>query len=91
MSSPNIPASKIVKELAQSHNVVYQQTNSDRLASNITRLAGDVVKMDATELLLIALRRANVVDSKQMISLQVRHLKESKIKNNPKKKHVRPF
>jgi len=84
-SSPNISAAKFVKKLAQSHKVVYQPTNSDQLAANITRLAGDVVKMDVTELLLIALRRANVVDSKEMINLQVRHLKESK------KKHVRSF
>lgn len=46
----------------EQHGIVYEKTGSDALAEAITRLAGDDVCTDETEDMLVALRRANVID-----------------------------
>lgn len=53
---------RYVAALAQQHGIVYEKTGSDALAEAITRLAGDDVCTDETEDMLVALRRANVID-----------------------------
>jgi hypothetical protein len=47
------------------------------LAQTITRLADDDVKPDETEKLVIALRRANVIDGSQMLILLGRYFDET--------------
>lgn len=48
------------------------------LAEVITHLAGDEVKPDETEELIIALRRANVIDGPTMVTLLGRYFDETR-------------
>lgn len=63
-----------VAALARRHGVVYAKTGNDALAEVITRLADDDVRTDETEDLLVALKRANVIDGPTMVALLGRHL-----------------
>lgn len=63
-----------VAALARRHGVVYAKTDNDALADVITRLASDDVLTDETEDLLVALKRAHVIDGPTMVSLLGRHL-----------------
>lgn len=63
-----------VAALARQHGVVYAKTGSDALAEVITRLADDDVRTDDTEDLLVALKRAHVIDGPTMVYLLGQHL-----------------
>lgn len=63
-----------VAALAQQHGVVYSKTGNDALAEMITRLADDDVRSDETEDLLVALKRANVINGPTMMDLLGRYL-----------------
>ena len=65
-----------IADLAKRHDVVYIKTASSALAQVITRLAGDDGDPDETEKLVIALRRANVIDGKTMVTLLGRYFGE---------------
>ena len=65
---------RYVAALARRHGVVYAKTSNDALAEVITRLADDAVQTDETEDLLVALKRAHVIDGPTMVSLLGRHL-----------------
>ena len=67
-----------IADLAKRHDVVYVKTGSSALAQVITRLAGDDVNPDETEKLVIALRRANVIDGKTMVTLLGRYFDETR-------------
>ena len=74
-----IPAKGVgehIRKLAAHHNVAYTKTVGDEMACAITRLSGDEVEMDEVELLLIALERAGVVSSEDVLSLHVSYLRE---------------
>lgn len=62
--------------LAKRHGVTYTKTTCDQLAEAITNLSGDDVEMDDVELLLIALERAGIVPSEQVVPLHVNYLRE---------------
>jgi len=79
---PTVGLATFVADLAMRHNVAYERTDSSDLAQAITRLSGDDGAPDPTERLIIALRRAEVIDGKTMLTLQGRYLDE--------KVHVRP-
>lgn len=68
------PAAEI-HAMARQHNVAYVETESDVLAGHITRLAGDDVKLDATQLLLLALRRAGHINGYDAMRLQAAYLR----------------
>ena len=51
-------AATTVRALAEQYEVAYVTTSTDVWAQNVTRLAGDDVKLDELELLLIALQRS---------------------------------
>jgi hypothetical protein len=75
----NIPASNVagyITGLAAQHGVTYVKTPLDELAQVITRLADDEVSTDATEDLIVALKRAHVIDVNTMVVLLGRHLDE---------------
>jgi hypothetical protein len=74
MPTHNIAA--FVIELAKLHNVTYTKTSIDELADVITNLADDDVKMDRIELLLIALERAGVIASDNIVPLHINYLRE---------------
>ena len=54
--------SAYIADLAKRHDVAYVKTASSALAQVFTRLAGDDGNPDETEKLVIALRRANVIN-----------------------------
>ena len=58
-----------ITDLAKRHDVVYVKTGSSALAQVITRLAGDDGNPDETEKLVIALRRANVINGPTAVTL----------------------
>ena len=67
-----------IAALAAQHRIVYEFTGSSALAQAITGLAGDDAKPDATECLVIALRRANVIDGATMMMLLGRYFDEKR-------------
>jgi hypothetical protein len=66
----------LILDLAARHDVSYVETESDREADVHTRLsdAGEPV-LDGVELALIALRRANVIDTEQHLDLQAAYIR----------------
>ncbi|ENV16184.1 hypothetical protein [Acinetobacter guillouiae] len=66
-----------IAKLARQNHISYINTRSSLLAQTITRLADDDVKPDETEKLVIALRRANVIDGSQMLILLGRYFDET--------------
>ena len=70
--------SAYIADLAQRHDIRYVQTGTSVLAEVITRLSGEDVKPDETEKLVIALRRANVIDGKTMVTLLGRYFDEAR-------------
>jgi hypothetical protein len=58
--------------------VAYVQTERDRLTDDLTRLAGDDVKFDEIEHLLIALQRDGHLSRIQMVQQQAAYLREAK-------------
>jgi hypothetical protein len=67
-----------VRNLARKHGVSYVRTQSDALANDITRLAGDHVELDEIERLLIALQRAGHLSRAEVVRLQASYLREAK-------------
>lgn len=78
-SALNIPTHHLadyVASLAEEHGVQYVRTSSDVLAEVITRLSDDEVVTDSTENLIVALKKANVVDGRTMVALLGNYLRE---------------
>jgi hypothetical protein len=73
---PTVGLAAFIADLATQHGVVYESTSSSALAQAITRLSGDDGAPDPTERLIIALRRAELIDGKTMLRLQGRYLDE---------------
>ncbi len=73
---PTVGLAAFIADLAVRHDVVYERTGSSALAQAITRLSGDDGTPDPTERLVIALRRAGVIDGKTMVTLLSRYLNE---------------
>ncbi len=61
------------------YKVSYTQTANDLLANQITRLPGDEVEFDETELLLIALQRASHISRTDAVLLQADYLAQAKL------------
>ena len=72
--------SAYIANLAQRHGIAYVKTGSSALAEVITRLAGDDGNPDETEKLVIALRRANVINGRIMVTLLGRYFDETRNK-----------
>ena len=66
-----------IRALAEQHKVVYRQTRLDVLGHHITRLAGDDVTLDETELLLLALERAGHVSGIEAVRLHAGYLRKT--------------
>ena len=65
-----------IRKMAKDHQVAYVHTQRDVLAHHITRLAGDDVRLDEVEQLLIALQRNGYLSRVEMIQLQANYLRE---------------
>ena len=68
--------SAYIADLAKRHDVAYVKTASSALAQVFTRLAGDDGNPDETEKLVIALRRANVINGPTAVALLGRYFDE---------------
>jgi hypothetical protein len=71
-------AAAAIRALAERYNVVYRPTTTDAWAQHVTRLAGDDVELDDTELLLIALQRAGHISRTDAVLLQADYLAQAK-------------
>jgi hypothetical protein len=81
MTTTNIPVSGVaayVADLAKSCGVFYSRTPDDALAEVVTHLSDDDVVTDDTEDLIVALKRAHVIDSNIMVSLLGNYLDEKR-------------
>jgi len=67
-----------IADLARRHGVAYERTPSSVLAQVITRLSDDDVKPDATERLVIALRRAKIINGSTMVTMLGRYFDETR-------------
>ncbi|MDK1254827.1 hypothetical protein QMS78_20295 [Cronobacter dublinensis] len=74
--SPSV-ASK-VRHLAASHDISASCDNMSRMATAITRLAGDTVVLDNIEQLLVNLKRKGVLTKAEILSLQADYLEEKR-------------
>jgi hypothetical protein len=72
---------RVIRNLAVTYHISYRPTETDRLASHITRLAGDEVAFDEIEKMLVGLARAKKITRRQMTLLQARYLRESKTRH----------
>jgi hypothetical protein len=73
-----ISTAALIREMAAKHRVTYIPTRSELLANDITRLAGDHVRLDEVECMLLALQRAGHLDRNELIHLQAKYLSETK-------------
>ena len=62
--------------LAKRYNVSYMYSSIDQFADSVTSLAGDDVKHDQVEDLLVALKRAGKLSMQQVALLSVSYLRE---------------
>lgn len=69
MEMPTHNIAAFVIELAKLNNVTYTKTSNDVLDEVITRLSRDDIPTDDTENLIVALKRAHVIDAVTMVML----------------------
>jgi len=70
---------KYVRDLAKKEGVRLKPSTTDHWAEAITNLAGDEVKSDSTDDLLVALTRAGKITPKAMIELVIQHHRDLRI------------
>lgn len=77
---PATPKNKVQNEilkLAEKHHVVYKVGPRDAFAKDMSRLAGDEVRLDATGHLIVALQRAGVITRKKAVLLQAQYMRQA--------------
>ena len=62
-----------VRNLAKKEGILFQPIFADRWASSVTALAGDDVRSDATDDLLVALTRSGKLTPQEMVAFVIRH------------------
>jgi hypothetical protein len=67
------PTAIYVRQLANREGIVFAPTYADIWATAITQLAGDEVKSDPTDDLLVALTRAGKLSPREMTKLVIAH------------------
>lgn len=67
-----------VERLAKRKGVGFVPLFADHWAEAVTTMAGDQVKSDATDDLLVALRRKKAISPRQMVQLLINHHREAK-------------
>jgi len=71
-----LSAREQILALARTFGVAYQPNALDDLGNNVTRLAGDNVRLDDTELLLLALERAGCISTGEADRLHIAHMRQ---------------
>jgi hypothetical protein len=77
-AAPATSTAALIREMAARHHVTYTPTKSELLANAITRLAGDDVRLDEVECMLLALQRAGHLSRSELVHLQARYLSETR-------------
>jgi hypothetical protein len=80
LTVPKKNVSRYIRSLAKKNCVEYTESKLDKVARVVTRLAGDDVKPDEVESLLIHLRREGFIAGSEMVILHSRYLDEIKLK-----------
>jgi hypothetical protein len=75
---PEKNISGFIRTLAERNGVYYTESRFDKVARIVTRLAGDDVKPDDVEGLLINLNRKGCIAGSEMMTLHSRYLDELK-------------
>lgn len=73
---------KYVRDLAQKEGVHFHPIYADHWANAVTNLAGDDVKSDSTDDLLVALTRAGKITPKVMVELVIQHHRDLSIERS---------
>lgn len=73
---PEFGVKDFVLALAARYRIAAVKTCADQWAETVTRLADDEVHLDATEQLVIALKKAHRIDNAQMVQLLANYLRE---------------
>lgn len=81
MRIPTSGLAKFIADLACKHGVKPTRTPNDALVEVITQLSDDVVITDDTEDLIVALKRADVIDAETMVALLGNYLDEKGLSN----------
>jgi len=76
LNIPDKDISGFIRALAERNGVHYSESRLDKVAQVVTRLAGDDVKPDDVEGLLINLSRKGCIGSTDMMLLHSRYLDE---------------
>jgi hypothetical protein len=74
---PTIGLRRFIADLARRAGVEYVRDRYSVTAHVVTRLSDDDVRPDETEQLVIALRRAEVIDGRTMVTLLGRYFDET--------------
>ena len=72
------PTALYVRDLARNEGIGFNPIYADRWASSVTKLAGDEVRSDSTDDLLVALTRSGKMTPKDMVALVIKHHKDLK-------------
>ncbi|WP_343350970.1 hypothetical protein [Pseudomonas sediminis] len=75
MASAKGDVEEYVRALAAEHGVSLEQDAYANMAQVLTNLGGDDVQLDQVERLLVALKRAGVVQGAEMVLLQAEYLR----------------
>ncbi len=73
---PTTGLAKYITDMAKQHNIAYVKTFADEWADTVTRLSDDGIESDDIEDLLLALKRAEILNAEDMLSLIVNYLRE---------------
>jgi hypothetical protein len=67
------PTARYVRDLAKKEGITFKPIFADRWALSVTKLAGDEVKSDSTDDLLVALTRSGKLSPNDMVALVIKH------------------
>jgi hypothetical protein len=87
---PTTGLKAFISDLAKRHTVSYVRDGNSALAASITHLAGDDMQPDDTEQLVIALRKARIIDGPTMVLLLGRYFDEIRALSSQKQLSVLP-
>ena len=73
---PTTGLAEYISQLAQKYGIRCARTGTDDLADMITLLSDDRVASDKTEDLVVALKRAHIIDGPTMVALLGNYLDE---------------
>ena len=68
--------SEFIQPFARSRHVQFKRSGLDAWAEAVTRAAGEDIKLDETGKLLVALKKKQLINGRQMARLMTNHLRE---------------